>query len=336
MVNLQDAQALNTYKLFLINNIGVNILKFLPIKLLWIFAGLLLLCSCSGLAEQKQTDSPESAVAPVSTDTIQTPSGTIQNSQPAETNDKTLAKTPAALVKQAPAKDGVAETKTSTDIPATVAEPPLHENWDRLLQRFVSQAGKVNYKEFKEAGKDLDAYLETLADHPPQADWSRADKMAYWINAYNAFTIKLITDHYPVKSIMDIHKGKPWDVKWIQLGGAAYSLNQIENEILRPQYQDARIHFALNCAARSCPPLYNRAYTASNLERSLDQRTRQFINDQNFNKIEASQVSVSKIFEWYSGDFGALIPFVNKYAHSPADASAKIAYLEYDWSLNEQ
>ena len=86
-------------------------------------------------------------------------------------------------------------------------------------------------------------------------------KMAYWINVYNAFTIKMIVDNYPVSSITKLHGGKPWDVKWIELGEKKYSLNEIEHNILRPQFKDARIHFAVNCAAQSCPPILNKAWT---------------------------------------------------------------------------
>jgi hypothetical protein len=160
-------------------------------------------------------------------------------------------------------------------------------------------------------------------------------KMAFWINAYNAFTIDLIIDNYPVSSILNLDGGKTWDVKRITLGGKKYSLNQIENEILRPVFKDPRIHFALNCAAKSCPPLYNKAFTAENLERALEQRTRQFINDANFNSLTAEKASVSKIFEWYAADFGDLKTYLNKYAVEKLNNSTAIGFLKYNWALNE-
>lgn len=224
-----------------------------------------------------------------------------------------------------------ANISVNPELPA----PGLHDAWNKLLGKYVSAAGKVNYKGFKSNRLALTAYLQSLAANPPADAWSRADKMAYWINAYNAFTIDLILDHYPVSSILKLDGGKTWDVKRITLGGKKYSLNQIENEILRPQFKDPRIHFALNCAARSCPPLYNKAFTAKNLERALEQRTRQFINDTKFNTLTAEKALASKIFEWYAADFGDLKSFLNQYATVKLNDKATITFREYDWDLNE-
>ncbi|KAA3625880.1 MAG: DUF547 domain-containing protein [Bacteroidetes bacterium] len=181
----------------------------------------------------------------------------------------------------------------------------------------------------------LQQYLDLLAANPVQNSWSRNKKMAYWINAYNAFTVKLIVDHYPVSSITKIHSGKPWSKKWIKLGSETYSLDQIENEILRPRYKDARIHFAVNCAAKSCPPLLNKAWTAENLEANFEKQARNFINNSNYNKIGEKKVQISKIFEWYAGDFDNIINYLNKYAQITIKSNAKVTYLEYDWALNE-
>lgn len=217
---------------------------------------------------------------------------------------------------------------------ATFAQPN-HDAWNTLLQKYVTTSGKVNYKMLKADQTALNAYLNTLAAETPQTTWSRADKMAYWINAYNAFTVKLITDHYPLTKITNLDGGKPWDVKRIELGGKKYSLNQIENEIIRPQFKDPRIHFALNCAAKSCPPLYNRAFTAANLEKALTERTRRFLADPNANTLGVERVSVSKIFEWYAADFGKLPEFLSKYSNVAVQANAAVDYREYDWRLNE-
>jgi len=211
---------------------------------------------------------------------------------------------------------------------------PDHSQWTQLLQKHVSSSGQVDYTGFKKDQDQLEAYLEELASFPVQDDWPRAHKMAYWINAYNAFTVKLIVDHYPVKSIRDIHEGNPWDVKWIKLGDKTYSLNNIENDILRPKYKDARIHFAVNCAAKSCPPLLNEAFTAKDLSRLLDQQARQFINDKQYNLIRTERVQISRIFEWYAEDFGNLIDYLNKYSTTTVNRDAKIEYMEYDWALN--
>lgn len=224
-----------------------------------------------------------------------------------------------------------ASAPTNPELPA----PGLHDAWNKLLGRHVNDSGKVDYKGFKKDKPALNVYLQALAANPPADAWSRADKMAYWINAYNAFTIDLILDNYPVSSILNLDGGKTWDVKRIALGGKKYSLNQIENEILRPQFKDPRIHFALNCAARSCPPLYNKAFTAKNLERALEQRTRQFINDANRNTLTAEKALVSKIFEWYATDFGDLKSFLNQYAAVKLNDNATITFREYNWDLNE-
>lgn len=212
--------------------------------------------------------------------------------------------------------------------------PPTHEIWDALLKEHVSAGGQVDYAGFKSDKARLQRYLDQLAAAAPQSGWSRNEQMAYWINAYNAFTIKLIIDNYPVASIMDLHGGKAWDVKWIKIGDRTYTLNNIENDILRPQFKDARIHFAINCAARSCPPLLNRAFTAAELDQQLNHQAKSFINNPAYNKIRPDQAKVSRIFEWYAQDFGNLVNYLNRYANSKIKPDAKVEYLEYDWALN--
>jgi hypothetical protein len=215
------------------------------------------------------------------------------------------------------------------------ANAPSHEAWDVLLKKYVSATGKVNYKGFKADKSKLEDYLKILSNNAPESSWSKEEQMAFWINTYNAFTIKLIVDNYPLSSIQKLHGGKPWDHKWIKIGAKTYSLNNIENDILRPQYKDARIHFAVNCAAKSCPPLLNAAWTAANLNSTLDAQAKKFINNTAFNKLSDKKVEVSKIFEWYAEDFGNVVAFLNKYATTKVGAKAKVAYLEYDWALNE-
>ena len=210
-----------------------------------------------------------------------------------------------------------------------------HKEWQVLLQNFVSEDGNVDYAHFKSKEDDLDEYLASLAKHATHTNWSADQIMAYWINVYNAFTIKLILDQYPVASIMDIHHGKPWDVEWIKLGSQSHSLNQIEHQILRPQFQDPRIHFAVNCAAKSCPPLANEAFTEANLHNLLEVQTKMFINDKNLNDIQPDKIIVSKIFDWYKEDFKDLIAFLNTYSDTSISPDAAISYLAYDWALNK-
>lgn len=209
-----------------------------------------------------------------------------------------------------------------------------HSTWDNLLQKYVTTTGAVDYVGFKKDAVQLEAYLNILSTNAPQQSWSRNEQLAYWINAYNAFTVKLIVDNYPLKSIRDLHNGKPWDVKWIKIGGQTYSLNQIENEIIRPQFKESRIHFAVNCAAKSCPPLLNRAYTAAKLNEQLASQTKKFINNTAYNSISNRSVKVSQIFNWYSVDFGDLVSYLNKYARTSISSKANVEFAEYDWALN--
>ena len=230
----------------------------------------------------------------------------------------------------------ILETVDEEKPPIAVKEGPDHNKLNRILKAYVSASGNVNYKGLKNNQGQLDEYLSELKSNFIKNDWSRNAKMAYWINAYNAFTLKLIIDNYPVKSILDLHGGKTWDVRWIELGDKKYTLNQIENEILRPVYKDPRIHFAVNCAAKSCPLLLNEAWTEGNLEVNLERQTIAFINNTSENQISANEVHVSKIFEWYSEDFGDLISYLNKYSKIKISPNASISFNEYSWALNKQ
>jgi hypothetical protein len=209
-----------------------------------------------------------------------------------------------------------------------------HSTWDQLLRTYVSSSGQVNYSGLKSAVGQLDGYLELLKANVPAADWGKNQTMAYWINAYNAFTVKLILDNYPLSSIKDIDNGSPWDRKWINIGGKTYSLNQIENDILRARYNDPRIHFAVNCAAASCPPLYNRAFTTDNLVSVLNARTNKFINDAKYNTLTNEAVAISKIFDWYGTDFGKPLDYIRRYTSQEISPDAKVTFREYDWQLN--
>lgn len=225
-------------------------------------------------------------------------------------------------------------TKPATKMEAPKKSTPDHSAFNALLQKNVSSSGKVNYQGFKAQKADLQKYLDDLAANTPSSEWGRKETMAYWTNAYNAFTIKLIVDNYPISSITKLENGKPWDKKWIKLGDKTYSLNNIENDILRPKYKDARIHFAVNCAAQSCPPILNKAWTAANLAANFEKQAKAFINNPKFNKISANSIEISKIFEWYAADFGNIIDYLNKYSTTKISADAKVSYMEYDWALN--
>jgi hypothetical protein len=209
-----------------------------------------------------------------------------------------------------------------------------HQKWDDLLKKHVSNTGKVNYLGFKNDAAKLQSYLDDLATNLPKKTWSKNATLAYWINAYNAFTVKLILDNYPVKSIKDIKK--PWDKEFIMLENRPYSLGDIEHKILR-KMNEPRIHFAINCASYSCPNLLNEAYTEAKLEQQLEQAAISFINDKTKNRITENEIEISKIFDWFSDDFkkdGSLIDFLNKYTAIKINANARIKYKDYNWNLN--
>lgn len=233
---------------------------------------------------------------------------------------------------------------TAVSIHLAAQKPVQHDIWDALLKKHVRKDGFVDYKGFVKDSARLNQYLEVLSSAHPQSFWSRAEQMAYWINAYNAFTVKLIVQHYPVASIKDIKKGIPlvntvWDIKFIQIQDKTYDLNNIEHDILRPQFKDARIHAAINCASYSCPRLHNEAFTAAKLEQQLDIVTRSFVNDPLRNRIKADRAELSAIFNWFGGDFkrdaGSVRAFVNKYAQIKVKDTGKITFMDYDWSLND-
>ena len=216
-----------------------------------------------------------------------------------------------------------------------------HSKWDALLKTHVSKLGTVNYKGFKTDQAKLTAYLLDLESNVPSAAWSKNETMAYWINAYNAYTVQLMVKNYPLKSIMDLkYNGKSaWDYKWIKIGTETLSLNDIEHVKLRKKYKDARIHFAVNCASFSCPVLLNSAYIATKLEAQLEAQAILFINDPKRNQISASSAKVSQLFEWYQDDFTTggktVIDYLNKYSKTKIKAGTNIGYMNYNWNLNE-
>nr|WP_315166464.1 DUF547 domain-containing protein [uncultured Flavobacterium sp.] len=218
---------------------------------------------------------------------------------------------------------------------ATVQKTINHSIWNTLLQKHVSNKGTVDYKGFQKDAAVLQSYLDELAKNVPTKSWTKNAVLAYWINTYNAFTVKLILDNYPVKSIKDI--SDPWGKKFFTLGTKKYSLEEIEHEILR-KMNEPRIHFAINCASFSCPNLSNEAYTSATLDKQLTDAAKSFIADKTKNTITKDKLVISKIFDWFSGDFkkkGSVIDFLNQYSAVKINPKAKIIYKEYNWNLNE-
>lgn len=227
----------------------------------------------------------------------------------------------------------------------TDSKPISHTIWNGLLKKHVQADGFVDYKGFIKDSSTLNQYLRLLETaHPNEKNWSRNEQMAYWINAYNAFTIDLIVRNYPVESIKDIKKGvafvnSVWDIKFIKIQGYTYDLNNIEHNILRPVFKDARVHAAVNCASYSCPKLLGEAYTADKLESQLDQSMKSFINDPTRNRVTANKAEISEIFKWFKGDFerdaGSVREYINRYANVKLSKDGDISHIDYDWRLNE-
>lgn len=222
------------------------------------------------------------------------------------------------------------------------AEAPSHKAFTRLLKKHVSSEGLVNYKGFLADSIALTAYLETLRTNPPDKSWTSDEQIAFWINAYNAFTIKLILKYYPIKSIKDIGSSiqipfvnTPWDIKFIRIGKDRLDLNNIEHGILRKRFKDPRIHMALVCASKSCPVLLDEAYEPSRLDTQLTQQSKAFLADQSRNQVSSTNPKVSMIFKWYAMDFDDVREFINRYSATKINPKSEIEYLDYDWSLNE-
>jgi len=204
--------------------------------------------------------------------------------------------------------------------------------------------GMVDYEAFKKNEALLDKYLKILEETDiDKLSWN--DQFAFYINAYNAWTIKLILSAYPgIQSIKELGSlfRTPWKRKIARIGGEIMTLDTIEHEILRPRFKDPRVHFAVNCASRSCPPLRWEPYRGDILDRQLTEMTEAFINDPHHNRLQNSTLYVSSIFKWYSEDFNEdVIGFFMKYARGDLEvrlkkqaAEIKIRYLDYDWSLN--
>lgn len=211
---------------------------------------------------------------------------------------------------------------------------PDHGAFNQMLKKYVSASGDVNYSAWKKDMGGLEDYLEELSKVRTEP-LSDKEAMAYWINLYNAATIHKVLENFPLNSIKDLNGGKVWDTKIVEIaGGKKISLNQIENEILRPVYKDPRIHFVINCAAKSCPPIDNQALTSDNLYAVLEQRTKEFVKNNRYNDITEKKMEISSIFDWYKEDFGDLYTFIAKYSGVDVSSKTKVAYKKYDWSLN--
>lgn len=235
-----------------------------------------------------------------------------------------------------------------------------HPQWTALLARHVTWvnpgfASQVDYQGLQQDQAELERYLAVLSSVPRQHydHWNRDQRLAFLINAYNAFTLKLVIDHYPLDSIKEIGGlfDSPWSQAFIPLLGQTLSLNQIEHSMIRAPgvFDEPRIHFAVNCASIGCPALRPEAFVAEKLDAQLQDSQRRFLSDRSRNRFDAagSHFRVSRIFDWYADDFarqsGSLHAYLQKQATllatteelEQAQNTSTVAFLDYDWSLNQ-
>jgi len=227
-----------------------------------------------------------------------------------------------------------------------------HQPWQQILDRYLvtkhpSGVNRFRYSNVTDADKQsLKDYLSELQKIDPR-QYNRNEQMAYWINLYNALTIDLILNNYPVKSIKKTGKNLfsfgPWDDEIALIKGQALTLNDIEHKILRPIWKDPRIHYAVNCASYGCPNLSATAFTGANLEKLLERGAKDYINHERGVSLKNGNLLVSSIYHWYSEDFGGnntdLLDHLKQYANPQLKQSldafdGSIDY-EYDWSLND-
>lgn len=220
--------------------------------------------------------------------------------------------------------------------PATGSHPPVYAE---LLEKYATPAG-VRYSawhqnpgDLQKLGEVTDFYATTT---PPGS--SQEDSLAWHLNAYNAWILRNVLAKYPTQGPLE---GTPqfFDADTIVISGRKMSFNHLEQKIIRPTFQDPRVHFALNCASTSCPPLHLRPFTGATLEADLDHLTAAFINSDAVQPADGNRtVRVSKIFDWYAEDFGGrgnVLAYVGRYRKSALPATPGLEFLDYDWALNE-
>ncbi len=236
--------------------------------------------------------------------------------------------------------------------PVTAPEAFDHSAFGELLGEVVDERGFVDYEALAAGPSPLDAYLARLAATDPSG-LGEDDRLAFWLNVYNAYTLKLVADSYPVGSIRDVVSGvfipavnTPFKVEFVVVGGETMTLDAVEHGAIRAEFSEPRIHFALVCAARSCPPLRAEAYDGDRLDAQLDDQARRFLANPDKNRVPAEDgtVALSKIFDWFGGDFGRddaarqafLAPYFDGAVRETLEAGGyDIEFLPYDWSLND-
>jgi hypothetical protein len=238
---------------------------------------------------------------------------------------------------------------------AALAFDHNHVKFDKILKEHVvtkGQTSAVKYKALKSNTKGLNEYLAELSavKKSEYDSFDKTERLAFLINAYNAFTLSLIVENYPVKSIKDLGGvfSSPWKKKFFKLFGEDFFLDRIEHDMIRKDFQEPRIHFAVNCASKGCPPLSNFAFVGTQLESQFELVTRTFLENSSQNRWNASKrtFEISSIFKWYGSDFDSKFKnhgaFIAQKMGLPADVikdaeagKIKYEYIDYDWSLND-
>lgn len=227
-----------------------------------------------------------------------------------------------------------------------------HTPWDNLLSRHVRTSDQgvnlVDYHGFSTGDRTMLADYITILSGVPISQFNRDQQLAYWVNLYNALTVRVVLDHYPVESIRDIDISPglfatgPWDKKLISIEGENLTLNDIEHRIMRPIWRDPRIHYVVNCASIGCPNLRDRAYSGTEIDTALDRAATAYVNDPRGVSVVDGKVSVSKIYDWFIEDFGGsegmVLRHLQRYAApelaARLEAIGKLSDVHYDWSIN--
>lgn len=269
-----------------------------------------------------------------------------------------------ALAQETPEMTALADTDTQQaqtlmiedKTPMAQTEDTMQENihavWTDLLSAYTMDKDGVvlvDYAGLKDSAADaaqLNSYIDTLAAMTP-SEFSRDEALAYWANLYNALTVKLIIDNYPVDSIREIKPHLfsigPWKMDAVVVEGETMSLDNIEHDTMREKYPDPRIHYMVNCASYGCPNLMQRAWTVETLEEDMNAAARAYVNHPRGASVENGRLKVSTIYKWYKGDFGGddagIIAHLKTYADgdlkADLDGITRISKDDYDWSLNK-
>jgi hypothetical protein len=217
-----------------------------------------------------------------------------------------------------------------------LGQSPFFDATDNFMSTYA-EGGLIDYKSIRSDQSKLNELVEMIGSFQLE-DKPDNEKLAFYINAYNVLVIKQVVDNYPVKSPMDVSGF--FDKTGFDVAGQSLTLNQIENDVIRPTFNDARIHFVLVCGAMDCPPIVDFAYVPDKIYDQMEKQTKLALNDDSFIKVKNNAVEFSEIFKWYEQDFlqdySSILEYINSYRKAPIPQSSSTGFYTYDWSLNEK